>query len=72
MTPQQFKDARAKLGLTAKQMGLALQLKAPERNVFFYEAGDYSIRGPVIVAMRYFLKHGLDKTARKAAGIEGR
>jgi len=71
MTPQQFRDARTKLGLSARQLGLVLGFGAdPGRIVRAYEAGDYAVSGPVRLGMRYLLKHGLDREARVTAGIE--
>jgi DNA-binding transcriptional regulator YiaG len=65
MTPLEFKEARRKLGLSAAQMGRAIGLTGdPGRTVRRYEAGDIEISGPVQVAIRYILRHGLDKQAR--------
>lgn len=67
MTPEDFKEARRKLGLSASQMGRAIGLRGdPGRTVRRYEAGDIEISGPVQVAIRYILRHGLDKAARAA------
>lgn len=65
MTPDDFKEARRKLGLSAREMGTVLGLTGdPGRTVRRYEAGDIAISGPVCVALRYILRHGLDKVAR--------
>lgn len=65
MTPENFKEARRKLGLSASQMGRVIGLTGdPGRTVRRYEAGDIEISGPVQVAIRYILRYGLDKIAR--------
>lgn len=52
MTPKQFRDIRKKLGLSAREMGLALGLRGdPGRTVRRYEAGDVEITGPVRLSM---------------------
>ena len=46
MTPQQLRDARAGLGLTAAQLARAVGV-ASERTVTRWEAGQRAIPGPV-------------------------
>lgn len=51
MTAKEFEKARQKLGLTQREMGIALGLRGdPGRTVRRYEAGDVEITGPVITA----------------------
>lgn len=65
MNPEQLKQARHALGLSAA--GLARALSDPDgdtpsvsdRTVRRWEAGERDIPGPVTVAIRYMLKHGL-------------
>jgi len=67
VTPDEFRRARKKLGLSSRQMGLALGLRGdPGRTVRRYEAGE-PISGPIETAVRYFLAYGLDKKAAKSA-----
>lgn len=65
MTPDELKAARAKLGLSAAAFAAALGV-SDARGVRRYEAADTDIPGPLTVAVRYVLKHGLDKVAVKA------
>lgn len=60
MTPDQFKAARLKLGLTEAVLGRHLRLGAdPYKTVCRWENGSRHISGPVEVCMLMFLKHGL-------------
>jgi transcriptional regulator with XRE-family HTH domain len=52
MTPATFKAQRKALGLSARQMALALGWgEASERSVRRLEAGDYPVTGPVARAV---------------------
>jgi len=56
MSPDQFKSARAKLGLTQAGLAAALGLaKNGVRTVRRYEAGTRTIPGPVVLAMKYLI-----------------
>ena len=57
MTPEQFKGARERLGLSQTEMAKALRLK-DARAVRYYEAGEREISGPIQVAIAYMLKFG--------------
>lgn len=51
MTAEEFKRIRARLKLSAREMGVALGLRGdPGRTVRRYEAGDIDITGPVATA----------------------
>lgn len=57
MTPEQFKKARKKLGLSANKMGMALGLRGdPGRTIRRYESGQSEISGPVHTAMLALLE----------------
>jgi transcriptional regulator with XRE-family HTH domain len=52
MTAAEFRRIRKALGLSARQMGLALGLRGdPGRTVRRYEAGTIEITGPTATAM---------------------
>lgn len=56
MTPDDFREARRKLGLTASKLATALELGADGgRTVRRWEHGERGIPGPVAVALRYML-----------------
>lgn len=55
MTPNQFKKARKKLGLSQAQMAEALGLKTA-RAIRHYEAGDRQISGPIALLVGVLLK----------------
>ncbi len=55
MTPQEFKDARHALGLSAEGMAQALMVSSG-RTIRRWESGQRDIPGPAIVAVRYMLK----------------
>jgi len=55
MTPQEFKEARQTLGLSAKGMAKALMVSSG-RTIRRWESGQRDIPGPAIVAIRYMLK----------------
>lgn len=70
MTPEQFKMARQKPGLTQVELAHLLQLKGsdPGRTIRRYEdpSGRYPSTGPVIVAMELLLAG-----ARPSSWIDG-
>jgi DNA-binding transcriptional regulator YiaG len=51
MSPDEFKEARRKLGLSAQELATALGV-ADGRTVRRWEAGDRDIPGPAIVLLR--------------------
>ena len=53
MTPQEFKEARIKLGLSQGNLGQLM--KTTDRSVRRWENGDREIPGPVIVLMQAYL-----------------
>lgn len=56
VTPNQFKEARCKLGFTQLEMGVALRLTGDQaRTVRRWEAGEREISGPVSLAVEYLL-----------------
>lgn len=55
MTHSELKEARLRLGLTQTQMADALA--TPVRTYQGWEAGRYSIPGPVKIAIRLVTKH---------------
>lgn len=57
MTPDELREARRKLGLSAATLAKALRLgKAGERTVRRWEAGDSAIPGPAQVAIEMMLE----------------
>lgn len=55
-TAQDFRDARAKLGLTGAALAKTLRLgKNGDRTVRRWEAGEVSISGPVAIAVEALL-----------------
>ena len=55
MTPQEFKEARRTLGLSASKLAQALKV-SDGRTIRRWEAGDRDIPGPAIVAINFMLK----------------
>lgn len=53
MTPKQLRDLRRSLGLSQRQLGLAVYLggKDPARHIRKLEAGDVPITGPMKKAL---------------------
>ena len=56
MTPQQFRAARRKLGLSARAMANALGLAGPNI-IFKYERGARNPSGPVRILLRIYLRY---------------
>lgn len=57
MTPDEIKDARQRLGLSANGLAEALRLgKGGGRTVRRWEAGDVAITGPASVAIELMLE----------------
>jgi len=68
MTPQQFKDARHKLGLSAQGMANALGMSTSSgRTVRRWEAGDRDIPGPVIRVIGFLLELQIDKARTRCS-----
>jgi DNA-binding transcriptional regulator YiaG len=61
MSPDEFKAARATLGLSAREMAIALDMdeRWGDRTIRKWESGKSPIFGPVGVAVRYMLKYGV-------------
>ncbi len=56
MTPEQLREARQALGMSAAKLAEALRLgRGGDRTVRRWEAGDRAIPGPVEVAVAYLL-----------------
>ena len=69
MTGAELEDARKRLGLTAAQLGRALELtgRDPGRDVRRWETGALpSVPGPVRVAVRYMLAEAARHRVRQA------
>ncbi len=56
MTPTEFRNARHRLGITQKEMAERLQLAGRDRTIRMWESGQRAIPGPVVVAIKLFLK----------------
>jgi DNA-binding transcriptional regulator YiaG len=56
MTPDEFKAAREKLGLSITDMARALRLSPDGRAVRRYERGEREISGPIERLIELFLK----------------
>lgn len=65
MTPDEFRAARRKLGLSAQRMADALGI-AEGRTIRHYEAGTRAISGPVSLLTRYIIKYGLPEKALRS------
>lgn len=63
MTPLEFKAIRANLKLSQHELGVALLLNSqrPADTISLWERGLNPIPGPVIVAMRFFERYGVEK-----------
>lgn len=61
MTANQLKAARKKLRLSARGMAKALEMPGQwaDRTIRRWENGDDPVPGPVAVAVRFMLKHGV-------------
>jgi transcriptional regulator with XRE-family HTH domain len=57
-TPAQLRDLRAALGMTQKELGLALYLAGgdPARHIRRMEAGDREVTGPIVRALECIAK----------------
>lgn len=66
MTPDEFKEARRKLGLSAQGMAAALGV-ADGRTVRRWEADDRDIPGPVIALLRIWLDERCPDWAKPGA-----
>lgn len=62
MTPEQFKDARETMGLSARGMAKALDMPGDwaDRTIRKWERGDHPVPGPVAKLVRFMVKHGVD------------
>lgn len=57
MTPAQFKQIRASLGLSQSEMAKALRLSGA-RAIRAYELGEREISGPIQLCLAYLQKYG--------------
>jgi len=69
MTPQEFKEARATLGLSGKQMAKDLGIKNAG-TIYRYESGLLPISGPVQVCVGFFLRDHTERTLLATHGKE--
>jgi DNA-binding transcriptional regulator YiaG len=69
MTADEFKQARAALGLSAAGMADALMLgMGGGRTVRRWEAGDATVSGPVEIAVNCLLNHARKRKNKSAKG----
>ena len=61
MTPDEFRDARERLGLSVNKLAQALGVKP--RSVWRWQSGDQAVPGPVAALMRLMLRQCIGRDA---------